>query len=375
MLNDNRFQGWSQSMSARWSANFQCVDGLHRGLSVGLLGLLLLGCQSASLRTALDRPAPAPRVSDNAITTPQSHQPEARQSPQPKRDVTKMPVQVESKAFSRSNRESVDLVNWQNEEPPPLVSDESRLSSERPLSEVPAEFDSQEFCVACDLQQALPTLWCDTKELVNWNNALILTVAGGVAIGIRESDLDQRVRDEVAEHPSRWGDGSRILGYIGDVEYQAPVMLGLYGYSVWAQDEELHDLMGSVISASVITGVSTVTLKLITNTDRPSDKFSNGHYGFPSYHTSSTFAIAAVLDEYYGCQVGLPAYALAAAVGFSRIDQQAHDLSDVVFGSVLGVVIGKTVAARHLRGGSRLQVSPYIHPTDGTPGIAWEAKF
>ncbi|TXT27932.1 MAG: phosphoesterase pa-phosphatase related protein [Planctomycetota bacterium] len=157
--------------------------------------------------------------------------------------------------------------------------------------------------------------------------------------------------------------------------YQAPVMLGVYGYSLWTQDEELHDMMGSMLSATVITGVSTSVLKVIVNTDRPSGGEMNGHYGFPSYHTASTFAIAAVLDEYYGCKVGLPAYLLAGAVGFSRIDEQDHDLSDVLFGGVLGFVIGKSVAGRHLCGNSEIQFGPYFHPTDGSPGIALEAKF
>jgi hypothetical protein len=266
-------------------------------------------------------------------------------------------------------------VNWQSEEPPPLVDGNESQNSEAPLTEMPPPVECDEICFGCDLRNAFPTLWRDTKAVVNWDNALILTAAGGLAIGFRKSDIDQHVRDEVIEHPQRWGDGTRILGNIGDVAYQAPVMLGVYGYSVWKQDEELHDMMGAMISASVITGVSTSTLKLIANTDRPSDKWNNGHYGFPSYHTASTFAIAAVLDEYYGSHLGLPAYALATAVGFSRIDDQDHDLSDVVFGAALGYVIGKTVATRHLCDESNLQIGPYVHPTDGTPGIAFEAKF
>jgi membrane-associated phospholipid phosphatase len=241
------------------------------------------------------------------------------------------------------------------------------------LPEVASAYDEISF--RRDFHNAWPTLWCDTKAIVNWNNALILTAAGGLAIGFRQSDIDQRVRDEVVEHPQRWGNVTRVLNNVGDVAYQAPVMLGVYGYSVWRQDDNLHDAMGAMLSASAITGVSTSALKLIANTDRPSDKWSGGQYGFPSYHTASTFAIAAVLDEYYGSQVGLPAYVLATAVGFSRIDDQDHDLSDVVFGAALGYVIGKTVASRHLCDESNLQLSPYVHPTDGTPGIAIETKF
>ncbi len=370
-------------MSAQRSANSKRVDGLRWGLRVGLLGLLMAGCQTASPRSAADRPAPAQWVAESTVMAPQR--------PSNGTDVatnfvsgtalaagfvpkinTASPV---ASANPLKNRVTFTLVNWQSEEPPPLLTGESNQSSDAPLAETLPEVCCDEICFGCDFHNAFPTLWRDTKAVVNWNNALILTAAGGLAIGFRQSDIDQQVRDKVAEHPQRWGDGTRILGNIGDIAYQAPVMLGVYGYSVWRQDEELHDVMGAVLSASAITAVSTSTLKLITNTDRPSDKWNNGQYGFPSYHTASTFAIAAVLDEYYGSHVGLPAYALAAAVGFSRIDAQDHDLSDVVFGGVLGFVIGKTVAGRHLCDDSNLQLSPYVHPTDGTPGIAIEAKF
>lgn len=370
-------------MSVQRSANFKRVDGLRWSLRVGLLGLLMAGCQTASLRSAADRPAPSRLVSESFITVPQ-------RQPNGTDDASKFvsgkalaaglarkidAISPEASALPLKNRELFVLASWQSEEPPPLLGGDNDTSSEEPFPEMLPEVGCEEICFGCDFRNALPTLWSDTKGIVNWNNALILTAAGGVAIGIRQSNLDQRVREEVVEHPERWGHASQTLGKFGEVKYQAPVMLGVYGYSVWTQNEELHDVMGSMLSATVITGVGTSALKLITNTDRPSDRFSNGHYGFPSYHTSSTFAIAAVLDEYYGCQVGLPAYALAAAVGFSRIDQQAHDLSDVVFGAALGFVIGKTVAAQHRCDDSNVEICPYFHPTDGTPGVAWAVKF
>ncbi len=350
-------------------ANARCANGLRRGLSVGLLGLLLAGCQSAALRSSADRTASSPPV-----TASQRQTIEFRSLPKSRGEPSIRPVFAASNAENSFHQTSIKLVSWQNEELPPVVGSDSSLSVEDSLSEDLPEENCERLSISRDFGNALPTLWEDTIDLVNWNNALVLTAAGGLAIGFRESDIDQDVRDNVADHPQRWGQGTKFLGGVGEVKYQAPVLLGVYGYSVWTQNEELHEMMGSMLSATVITGVSTTALKYICDTDRPSDKYSNGHYGFPSYHTASTFAIAAVLDDYYGCQVGLPAYALAAAVGFSRIDTQAHDLSDVVFGGALGFVIGKTVAGRHLCGDSTT-IAPYIHPTDGTPGVSWETKF
>ena len=374
-------------MSAQRSANsvaevvrlrseFSRVRRRRAVITVSFLcvGLLIAGCQSAPLRSTSHRPTFSPRVSETISRRGLAPVSDARFEREPDASAFRL-IPPENLPGPSANRASFQLVSWQDELPPPLLNTDSSLNSERPLWEAPAEEDCDRLSFGNDFHNAWPTLWRDTQSLVTWNNALILTAAGGLAIGFRKSDIDQHVRDEVAEHPQRWGNGTRILGNVGDIAYQAPVMLGVYGYSVWKQDEGLHDTMGAMLSASVITGVSTSALKLITNTERPSEKWNNGQYGFPSYHTASTFAIAAVLDEYYGCQVGLPAYALATAVGFSRLDDQDHDLSDVVFGAALGFVIGKTVAAQHRCDDSNVEICPYFHPTDGTPGVAWAVKF
>ena len=93
------------------------------------------------------------------------------------------------------------------------------------------------------------------------------------------------------------------------------------------------------MSSLGLTTAATFAIKGIADTDRPTDAVSGGRYGFPSYHTSSSFALAAVADEYYGKSVGLPAYGLATLVGWSRIDGRDHDLSDIVFGTALGFIM------------------------------------
>ncbi|HTI49666.1 MAG TPA: phosphatase PAP2 family protein, partial [Planctomycetaceae bacterium] len=80
-------------------------------------------------------------------------------------------------------------------------------------------------------------------------------------------------------------------------------------------------------------------------------------------------------DEYYGWPVGLPCYVLAGLVGWSRIDQREHDLSDVVFGSILGFVIGKSVAAAHMDGVTGCQVTPYYDPATHALGATFHKRF
>jgi hypothetical protein len=225
-----------------------------------------------------------------------------------------------------------------------------------------------------DLRCCLPRLRDDARGVVNWNNAAILGVALGGSLAMR-TELDDDVRRNTARHPQRWNDGTHILGKVGDPAYQIPVLLGAYAWSLHQAEDEPHDLMSSLVSAYTISGLATVGVKVIANTDRPSRTWNDGSFGFPSFHTSSTFAMAAVLDEYEGHWVGVPAFLVSGLVGWSRIDERDHDLSDVVFGAALGYVIGRSVAGRALDGDSRVRLFPYTHPTDGSPGVMLETSF
>jgi membrane-associated phospholipid phosphatase len=225
-----------------------------------------------------------------------------------------------------------------------------------------------------DFPHALSRLRDDARGTVNGNNVLLLGTALAGSIAIRQ-DLDDEVRQDTARHSNRWGKGSEIIGMFGEVQYQVPVLLGVYAMSLRHDDEPLHDFSTTLISAYTITGLSTLAVKGIANTDRPTDDWNGGQWGFPSFHAGSSFAIAAVLDEFYGVGAGLPAYTAAGLISWSRIDERDHDLSDVFFGAALGYVIGKSVAGRRLFNDPRVRLFPYVHPTEGATGLALERSF
>jgi membrane-associated phospholipid phosphatase len=59
------------------------------------------------------------------------------------------------------------------------------------------------------------------------------------------------------------------------------------------------------------------------------------NYSFPSGHTSLACSGAALLGERYGWQYGLPAFAVAATVGYARVEAAKHHARDVVAGCSL----------------------------------------
>jgi hypothetical protein len=244
-----------------------------------------------------------------------------------------------------------------------------------------SEFQPLEGC-ACspisvydDAWAFLPRVGHDLWGMVNWDDAIVLGVGLAGALALR-GDVDQDVRNWTAEHPDRWGHATNLLGDFGTVQYQLPVIFGAYALTVWQQDQWGHDMMSSLISAYTLFGVSTLVIKVSADTKRPSDGWNGGSYGFPSWHDGSLFCMSAVIDEYEGHWIGVPLYILSGLVGWSRIDARDHDLSDVVFGGILGYVIGKSVAGRALYGDSRVvHIVPYFHPSDGSAGVMLDAKF
>lgn len=95
-------------------------------------------------------------------------------------------------------------------------------------------------------------------------------------------------------------------------------------------------------TALISTAVVTYIGKYSFGRRRPGD--SDDHRSFPSGHTSTTFATATVLAYEYGWPVALPAYAVAAFTGASRIADDAHWLSDTVAGAFIGVIWGRASA-------------------------------
>jgi len=231
-----------------------------------------------------------------------------------------------------------------------------------------------EFRMSDDLRDLLPEVRRDLHSLATWRNVLIVGAGAGVSLAIREN-LDGEVRAAVAESPGRLGDSERVFNALGDPLWQVPTLIVGYGLSLWRQDAAFHEFMTSTIASYGYTGIAVLTLKGLTDTSRPTDHFEEGRWGFPSFHTASTFAIAANIETWYGWRAGLPALALASLVGYSRIDAQEHDLSDVVFGAVLGYTIGRSVSLSRQARGTDWRVDPWYDPVDSTGGVGLELRY
>jgi membrane-associated phospholipid phosphatase len=74
-----------------------------------------------------------------------------------------------------------------------------------------------------------------------------------------------------------------------------------------------------------------------------------------------------VLQRHYGWKAGVPAYGLAAYVAASRLSENKHYMSDVLFGAALGIVAGRAVTVGH--GASTFALTPIAGPKGAGIGL------
>lgn len=167
-----------------------------------------------------------------------------------------------------------------------------------------------------------------------------LLLAGGASVALHNSDADKNINDEL-HHQAFDNTSSDFFKYAGN-----PLAhLGATGLWYLASENGSagRDRATTMFSALAITDAAAYSLKLVVDNHRPN---GNG-LSFPSAHTASSFCVASCLDEYYGPQVGIPAYIGASLVGWRMMDSGDHWASDVLFGATLGYVVGHSVAANH----------------------------
>ena len=214
----------------------------------------------------------------------------------------------------------------------------------------------------------------DSKDtFLRKDNLTALLLAGGASIAMHQSDADKNLKENFDRHGIFEGFTDESLNIIGSPGTHFAVAGLWYGLSAENDDLFNRERAWTMTTALAITGLTTVGLKAIRDNETPNDK----EWAWPSGHTASSFTVASVLDEFYGPQVGIPAYVLASLVGYRMMDTGDHWASDVVFGATLGYVVGHTVAGKHKQleiAGFR--VLPYMgHSKGSTLGISLVKQF
>jgi hypothetical protein len=225
-----------------------------------------------------------------------------------------------------------------------------------------------------------PAHW-DRRE---WEGFSLAVLGVGVAATLDRSTstAEQRNRsttllDNVAKPFEPLGAGGAFV-----------VLGGFYGLGAVRGDAEERQVAEDGLAASIVAGgLVTPALKIIVGRSRPNQNrgtfdfhpLSTKYQSFPSGHTTEAFAVASVIATHYPAPwVEAVSYGAATLVGVARVRHNAHFLSDVTAGALIGTCVGRSVTHfnHDRRNGipARIVVAPIVGP-DRQPGIGMAMSF
>ena len=127
---------------------------------------------------------------------------------------------------------------------------------------------------------------------------------------------------------------------MGQLYVLLPVAATIYGVGRAIDDNRVSHMGSDLIQAELISELLVNSLKYTVRRERPN---KGSGYSFPSGHAADTMAFATALERHLNWRFFVPAYAFASYVAISRLNYNEHYISDVMFGSAVGIIAGRTV--------------------------------
>ena len=212
-----------------------------------------------------------------------------------------------------------------------------------------------------------------------WQGAAVLGGVSGLML------LDGTVRQDAQAHRTPAGDRfAETVRLFGQPEVYGTVTAGILTAGLVTHNPHLIRTGTRVAGALVVAAGVSNGLKMVAGRGRPDNPFLDndpddfglfsGHASWPSGHTSMAFAFATALgDELHQPVARYGLLAAATAVGWSRINDNRHWLSDVAAGAVVGITSAKFASGRWRVFGIRAP-SIMTGPTGGM-GLGYHASF
>jgi membrane-associated phospholipid phosphatase len=201
----------------------------------------------------------------------------------------------------------------------------------------------------------------DVKHMPRWNSVYWLAGGGALALAIHSEDHEINHRLVNSSTDNLWVPGH----VIGSTEVIIPTALATYFIGRHVGARRAQHLGMDELEAALLSEGFVQTIKVAVRRERPRDvggALSNS-YSFPSGHATITFAAATVLQQHLGYKAAIPTYTVASYVAMSRLHDNRHFASDVIFGAAMGVMIGRSVTWH----GRNFYASPMLLP--GGAGI------
>jgi len=178
----------------------------------------------------------------------------------------------------------------------------------------------------------------DVKHLPAMQNVYLAAIGGGLALAAHPAD--QSVNAHLISHYDVVNAVYAPGKYIGDTPEQIAFSLGTYAIGRIFDQPKTSHLGMDLVQAQILTEMLVEPLKFATRRERPD---GSNRQSFPSGHAAVTFATATVIERHLGWRRSILGYAIASYVASSRLHDNRHFLSDVIFGAAVGSIAGRTV--------------------------------
>jgi hypothetical protein len=178
----------------------------------------------------------------------------------------------------------------------------------------------------------------DIKHLPDMQNVYIAAIGGGLALAVHP--LDQSFNSRLLSHYDTVNDAFVPGKYLGGTPAQVAFSLGTYAVGRLRDEPKVAHFGMDLLQAQILTELMVEPLKFAVGRERPD---GSDNQSFPSGHAAITFATATVIERHLGWRKSVLAYAIASYVALSRVHDDKHFVSDVVFGAAVGTIAGRTV--------------------------------
>jgi membrane-associated phospholipid phosphatase len=178
----------------------------------------------------------------------------------------------------------------------------------------------------------------DVKHLPSLPNLYIAAAGGAAAFAVHPAD--DNVNIALRSHITLVNNIYRPAHIVGETPVLVGFSLITYAVGRLTDRPKASHLGMDLIRAQLIASALTEALKYSTRRERPD---GSDNLSFPSGHASETFATATVIERHMGWRMSAVGYAFAAYVASSRLHDNVHWMSDVVFGAAVGTIAGRTV--------------------------------
>lgn len=188
------------------------------------------------------------------------------------------------------------------------------------------------------IRALLDGLRLDITHLPSRPNVYIALTGGAAALAVHPADQSFNVH--LQSHYDLVNTIFAPAKYYGDTPEQVGVALGTYAVGRLFDMPKAAHLGMDLLRAQAVSELLVQPIKFATQRTRPD---GSNHLSFPSGHAAATFAAATVIERHLGWKKAVIGYGIASYVAASRLHDNRHYLSDIVFGAALGTVAGRTV--------------------------------